>query len=242
MTSTSKHPFKPILLDLLRQASEDLETFVRDLSEAERAASGTPDHWSAKDHVAHMTFWRERLAANLAAILAGEAPPSSEPFLELNEQVFTQRRDTPWPDVLDASRQVDKRLAGEIGDLAEEDLVGFNRFTWQADQNPSDPLYGPILGSTYEHFRDHFAQYRLDRGDLEGATRIVELWTNRFVATAAPDDVRGHLLYNEACFYATHGQLDTARVTLEEALRLAPHLVEWSKSDPDLVALGDRLE
>ena len=237
MTSTRAHSFKPILLDLLRQGSEDLETFIRDLSEAERAAAGRPDLWAAKDHVAHMTFWRERLAAHLSIIRAGEAPPFSEAFLEINEQVFADRYDTPWPDVLDASRQVDQRLADEIGALAEEDLVGFNRFLWQADQNPSSPLYAQILGNTYEHFRDHFAQYRLDRGDLEGATRIFERWTDRFVATPAPDDAKGHVLYNEACFYAIHGQLDKARATVAVALRLAPHLVEWSKSDPDLVDL-----
>jgi hypothetical protein len=237
MTYVQEHPFKPILLDLLRQAGEDVETFVRNLSEAECAAVGTPDHWAAKDHMAHMTFWQERLTANLSAIRAGQAPPSSEPFLELNEQIFAERRDTPWPDVLNTFRQATARVSDEIGQLAEEDLVGLNRFAWQADQNPATPLYGQILGNTYEHFRDHLAQYRFDRGDLEGATRVVESWTDRFVATDAPEDARGTLLYNEACFYATHRQLDKARPTLEKALQLAPHLEEWSKSDIDLVGL-----
>jgi len=45
------------------------------------------------------------------------------------------------------------------------------------------------------------------------------------------------VLYNLACFYATHGQLVKAAGTLPEALRLAPRLEEWSRSDPDLTAL-----
>ena len=42
--------------------------------------------------------------------------------------------------------------------------------------------------------------------------------------TAAPDPVKGIVLYNLACFYATHGQLEKAAAMLPEALRLAPHL------------------
>jgi uncharacterized damage-inducible protein DinB len=49
--------------------------------------------------------------------------------------------------------------------------------------------------------------------------------------------MRGIVLYNLACFYATHAQLEKAAVALPEALRLAPHLREWSKSDPDLLLL-----
>lgn len=55
--------------------------------------------------------------------------------------------------------------------------------------------------------------------------------------TAAPDRMKGIVLYNLACFYATHGQVQKAAGTLPEALRLAPHLQEWSWSDPDLAAL-----
>jgi uncharacterized damage-inducible protein DinB len=45
------------------------------------------------------------------------------------------------------------------------------------------------------------------------------------------------VVYNMACFYATHGQLGKAAELLPEALRLAPQLKEWSMSDPDLAAL-----
>ena len=54
----AEHAFKPVLIDLLGQAQRDQEDFIAGLDAAERAAVGTPDHWTAKDHVAHMTFWR----------------------------------------------------------------------------------------------------------------------------------------------------------------------------------------
>ncbi len=49
-------PFKTILLDP-QQGHPDEEAFLQELNETERTAIGTPQHWSAKDHVAHLTFW-----------------------------------------------------------------------------------------------------------------------------------------------------------------------------------------
>src|SRR5215472_776290 len=94
-----EHTFKPVLIDLLRQAHRDQEDFVAGLDTAERAAVGTADHWSAKDHVAHMTFWRQCTVQKLAAILAHETPPLFEPFEAYNQRIFAERRDWPWPRV-----------------------------------------------------------------------------------------------------------------------------------------------
>ena len=52
-----------------------------------------------------------------------------------------------------------------------------------------------------------------------------------------PEVLKGIVLYNLACFYATHTQLEKASATLQQSLLLAPHLKEWSLSDPDLVVL-----
>ena len=73
--------FKPQLLDLLRQAQISQNAFFQLLPADELVISGTPDYWSAKDHVAHMTFWRQRLALRLQAIIRKETQPAapSEP-------------------------------------------------------------------------------------------------------------------------------------------------------------------
>ena len=46
--------------------------------------------------------------------------------------------------------------------------------------------------------------------------------------------MKGHILYNLACFYALHEQLEKAAFNLERALKLAPELKEWSLKDSDL--------
>lgn len=62
-------PVKTTLLDLLRQGHLDEEAFLQELDETERTAIGTPELWSAKDHIAHRTFWHQSLISNVTATL-----------------------------------------------------------------------------------------------------------------------------------------------------------------------------
>lgn len=228
------HPFKPILLDLLHQAHRDQDAFLQELNTAERAAIGTPEYWSAKDHVAHMTFWRQRLVLRLQAIIQKTPQPESENFEQLNPVIFEEQRYRPWPDILSESDHVYAELITLSDQLTEEDLTTFNRFAWIPN---GEPLYTAFMGSWYEHTQQHLAQYYLDRHNLPRAIRTYEVWARRVVEAEVPEVLKGIVLYNLACFYATHTQLEKASATLQQSLLLAPHLKEWSLSDPDLVVL-----
>src|SRR5579872_4875655 len=101
----TQHAFKPILLDLLRQAQISQNAFFQELAPAELAAIGTPEYWSAKDHVAHMTFWRQRLVLRLQTHIRQETQPQPDNFEQLNPVIFEEQRYRPWPDVLSESDQ-----------------------------------------------------------------------------------------------------------------------------------------
>ncbi|MDQ2716113.1 MAG: hypothetical protein M3Z08_14500 [Chloroflexota bacterium] len=60
---------KPMLLDLLDFTQITQHTLIAELDDAERTTSGTPIHWSARDHVAHLTFWKRHLVCQLHALL-----------------------------------------------------------------------------------------------------------------------------------------------------------------------------
>src|SRR6266849_8813461 len=88
-TSMTAQPFKTIVLDLLQQGHLDEEAFLQELGETERTAIGTPELWSAKDHVAHRTFWHQDLVLKLTALLQQqEVPPSEASEAQLNARVF----------------------------------------------------------------------------------------------------------------------------------------------------------
>src|SRR5260370_40299809 len=123
----TEHPFKPILLDLLRQAQISQNAFFQELTPAELAAIGTPVFWCAKDHVAHMTFWRQRLVFRLQAIIRQETQPESENFEQLNPVIFEEQRYRPWSDILSESDQVYAELITLSEQLTEDELTAFNR-------------------------------------------------------------------------------------------------------------------
>ncbi len=231
-------PFKTILLDLLQQGHLDEEAFLQELNETERTAIGTPEHWSAKDHVAHMTFWHQDLVLKLTAILQHqEVPPSEESEEQLNSMVFEEQQQHPWSDIHAESERVYAELITLTEQLSEEDLAASNRFTSISGERP---LYTAFLGRCYEHDQEHLAQYYLDRHDLPRAIKIREECANRVIAAEVPEWVKGSFLYNLACFYAQQNQLEKAAALLQEALTLTPRLKEQSKSDPELVALRDQ--
>ncbi len=228
-------PFKTIILDLLQQGHLDEEAFLQGLNEAERTAIGTPELWSAKDHIAHRTFWHQNLVLKLTAVLQHqELPPSEDNEELLNSTVFEKHRQRPWSDVHAESEQVYAELITLIEQLSEEDLTTSERFSAISGERP---LYPTFLGNCYEHDQEHIVQYYADRHDLPRAIEIREKCANRIMQSAVPEWIKGWFVYNLACFYARHDQLEKAATHLQKALTLAPDLKEQSLSDPELVAL-----
>ena len=230
----TQHAFKPLLLKLLRDAQISQNAFFQQLPLTELSVIGTPECWSAKDHVAHMTFWRQRLTPRLQAIIRQEPQPEQENFEELNPLIFEEHRYRPWSTLLFESDQAYAELIALVSHLTEEDLTAFHRFDWI---DGGMPLYTAFMGNCYEHTQIHLAQYLLDRNTLERALETYKGWTDRVVEARVPATLKGYMFYNLACFYATHNRIEQARPILQQAFTLYPATREFALTDPDLVAL-----
>lgn len=233
----TNHAFKPLLLDLLQQAQSHQNAFFQQLPPAELAASGTPECWSARDHVAHLTYWRQRLALHLQASIQGKPQPARENFEERNPLIFEEHRSRPWLALLSESDQAYAELIALVSHLSEEDLTAFQRFDW-VDEGM--PLYTSFMGNCYEHTQVHLAQYLLDRHDPNRALEIYEDWARRVVEVEVPEILKGYMFYNLACFYATHDRQEQAWPILQQAFTLYPATREFALTDSDLVALRPR--
>ncbi len=230
-------PLKTIVLDLLQQGHRDEAACLQELGETERTAMGTLERWSAKDHMAHRTFWHQDLIGKVTAIgTHQEVPPGEESDDQINAMVFEEQKLHPWSALHAESERVYAELIQLIEQLSEADLTAPNRF---ASITGGSPLYTAFLGSCYEHDQEHLAQYYSDRHDLPQAIQIRERCANRVLQAEVPQWVKGWFLYNLACFYAQQNQLEKAAARLQEAVAFAPRLKERSQSDPDLVALRD---
>lgn len=229
--------FATVLLRLLDVAHLDELAFVERLDAEEREAVGTPGRWSARDHIAHVAYWRQRLADRLEAELRGQPLPELESWETLNDKLFEERRRRSWPDVLADAERSHIALAACIERLNDEDLVTFGRFSWVDGQ----PLHDAVMGSAYEHLQLHLAQYHIERGNLPEARHIHERSAARVVDADTPPALEGLVLYNLACFHSLHGDLHDARVALDRALALYPtsRLAEFARTDPDLIPLRD---
>lgn len=228
------HSFKHFLLDLLHQAQISQNDFFHELPSTELHRIGEPDSWSAKDHVAHLTFWRQRLVLKLQAHLHQELQPKSEDFEQVNPIVFTENRYRLWSDILAESDHVYANLIALTEQLTEEDLITFNRFDWMHN---GEPLYTSLMGNCYEHTQIHLSYYLVDRHEFERAIDTYEVWADKIIKAEVPDPLKGNTLYNLACFYATHDRLEAAVPALHQAFMLHPVLREFARTDSDLVAL-----
>jgi hypothetical protein len=228
--------FSTVLLRLLDDARRDELAFIETLDESEHEAVGMPDRWSARDHVAHLGYWRQRLARRLEAALRQEPQPELEPWQTLNDKLFEERRHLSWPDVLASAERSHAALVECIERLTDEDLATLGRFEWVGDGRP---LHDAVMGSAYQHQELHLAQYHIERGNLAEARRIHERSVARVVEADVPPALKSLVLYNLACFHSLHGELEEARSGLERALALdqTPFLAEFARTDPDLAAL-----
>lgn len=228
---------KSRLLDLLARCRATEQTFIAQVSEAERTAFGTPDHWALKDHLAHLTFWRRHAAEHLTAAAHGEAPDIIEDFQPVNERTFARERLTLWDDVLADAQQAHAELAEAVRHASEEDLTNPNHFPWSPGQ--PEPLWWVVTGSGFEHPHEHYADLVMERGDLAGASEVRRAAVATLSELFPDSDRAAAALYNLGCFYAKTGQRAEAIAAVRESLRRAPQLVAWSKQDSDLDPLRD---
>ena len=62
---------KSQLRQLVEESHQRQLAQIGALTLAEREATGTPQHWSAKDTLAHVLYWKERLAERMEAVKSG---------------------------------------------------------------------------------------------------------------------------------------------------------------------------
>jgi tetratricopeptide (TPR) repeat protein len=226
------------LLDLVELSYQEKLSFVRDLSEAERAASGAPDRWSAKDLIAHVTTWEFRMMDNIEAARRGEPLPTRGDDDHENAQIFADHRDTSWAD---ARRMIDDayhRITEFVQAASETDLADTEKSPWQDKR----AIWRGIAGNTASHALLHLSQYYAEHGQRDRALRMQETVAEKIIALDDSPAGRGVAIYNLACFYAIAGYTQKAITRLAEALRLYPDLTDWSKQDPDFTSIRDEPE
>lgn len=206
------------------------------LSEVERSAAGTPERWSAKDILVNIMLWKELQTQKLAMAVRGEVPPEWRDGVvidSLNNQAREKYRDVPFEDVQREAVRVFATFMAQVESVSEEELSDPERYEWM----DGGALWHETLGNGLWHPFSQMVALSMQRDDRETAARLQEKLLAAARRANLPPDTVGVVLYNQTCFYATHGWPEKALELLPEALRMRPTLVEWSKHDSDLDGL-----
>ncbi|MGD0575433.1 MAG: ClbS/DfsB family four-helix bundle protein [Anaerolineales bacterium] len=221
-----------ILLLLAHCDGKEIE-FTRQLSEPERRKAGTPQAWSAKDLIAHISAWKEDMTTSIEAFREGRERERRADIDMINGRIFAENRDLPWEQVLDKRQETSGRLQQQVSLLEENKLREERQFGWPENR----PLWRHILGSGYSHPILHLAQFSIGAGRSKQAVDWMEATSEELEGVDPDPSWRGVVRYNRACVYALAGGTERALEELRLAFRLNSSLMEWSQQDTDLAPL-----
>ncbi len=217
------------IVELMERELAEEQTLVAGLTQEERDYLGSPERWSARNLLSHLSHWKQHQASNLMAVLQGGAPVRTDDFDAINDRILAETAGKPWQEILESASAAHSDLLSALHSIPVEWLASTGVFPWQEGR----PLWQLLVGEGYTHPIVHFCPFYLDSG--RGA-RAHELQSEQQRTLDLLDDSplwRGTARYNLACFHAITGDVEGAAEKLSEALQLRPDLLAWSKEDPD---------
>lgn len=227
---TDRSALRHSLVEGLRACRDAEREIFGALDPAVRDAPGPDGGWSPKDNLAHLSAWRRRQAAKMAALREGRPEPQlpSEDLDTTNAAFHAERADWPWDRVdADADGSADELIAEveAAGDDALED----------------HKVVGPIMGDGPEHDIAHLGSIAATVGLEDRVLALAELTRSLIDRGDWPDSSAAYARYNLACYHALGGRLDEARALLRQALPVNEDLRKHAPNDDDLIALRDEL-
>jgi tetratricopeptide (TPR) repeat protein len=228
MRTGKEQTMKRELTELLQKGHQVEREFIATLADQERNADGTFESWSAKDCIAHNSYWRKHHAEDVLAVLAGKTRTQPDDD-QINEEVYSRYKDQSWEDVDSLVDTGLKRMGEAIALISEDDLQRDDFYPWEQGV----PLWREIVGNIYTHPVIHLAEWHIKRGNPARAAEMYQEMTRQLISLDDGPAWQGTIRYNNACSFSLLGDKETAINELREALKLNPGLTEWSRQDPD---------
>jgi tetratricopeptide (TPR) repeat protein len=228
MRAGKEKTMKQELTELLEKGHQVEKDFIAALPDEERNADGTFERWTAKDSIAHNSYWRKQHAEDVLAVLAGKSPTQTDDD-QINEGVYSQYKDQTWDEVDRLVETGLERMGEALAALSEDDLQRSDFYPWEQGR----PLWREIVGNIYTHPILHLSDWHIKRGNATRAAEMYQEMTGQLTSLDDSPDWQGTIRYNNACSFSLLGDKETAISELREALKLNPGLTEWSKQDPD---------
>ena len=102
------------LLQLVEWTYREEQAFMENLSKEEQRETGTFEKWSARDIIAHNSFWKNRRLQDISLALNGGSPARIENYNEINKQVFEENKNKYWDEIKITQMMSRKILPGQL--------------------------------------------------------------------------------------------------------------------------------
>lgn len=215
------------------EAAQDQERVLAEL--CDDASAGIDGRWTAKDHVAHLSAWREHAARVLDGAVRGEEQPEDLDIDTQNARIHATYRDQCARDVLAAAHASYGLLLATI-DATTEAVLQRDR------KGRAGPVWRVVPGNGHAHVGQHVSQWQLEQGDENAAVQTAQ-WVHGLDRLFTDPQSQAVADYNLACFYARAGRAEDAIPLLRASLEKGDAgLKEWAREDPDLNGIRDRPE
>jgi hypothetical protein len=193
-------------------------------------APANPDgRWNAKDHLAHLSWWRRRSAQTLDSVrTGGELPPPVPDDDDVqNAVIYAEIRDQSAADVKADAEESWAALRAAVEESSEEDLAK------QLPSRPESQVWEAVPGAV-GHAGTHVWSWYLDIGD-EARAMDAARWSTEMEARffTKPEQLAVSR-YNLACVYGRLGKAHEALPLLRESFAARPDLIPHARKDSDL--------
>ena len=226
----SERTLRDRLLQTVESAREQERFFVE---HSDDQPSRVPGRWTAKDHVAHLTSWREHAADVLEAEHRGEEHVEDFDVDARNAETYARTNRMPARDVIDAQGRSYDRLVAAIAACSEDSLRA------QRQGRPG-PVWKVVPGNGHFHVGQHLMQWHLEQGDSEAAERAAD-WVHGLDLLFDDPRSQAEANYNLACFRVRFGHEDEAVELLRQSLETDDGALRaWAREDGDLASLRSR--
>jgi tetratricopeptide (TPR) repeat protein len=219
------------LLILQAKAQVALEVAISGLSETERKVIGTPQRWSTKDLLAHISNWWRIQGERFAQVAQGNSAVDFAWSDETNATLFITSAHYSWEEVITEMRRSSVLWQAAVKNLKLEHLL----LQDPHEEGNGQRLWRLVLANGYLHPLLHLTEHYLEQGKLVQATQIQKEMAAQILASLPQAANLAH--YNLACFYAQTGREEQAVTELQRAFALDSTLKSLAWQDKDFAPL-----
>lgn len=165
MSSEQEQPrTRAELIDRMERSRQALERSFSQLTDEQIDAPSSSDHWSIKNHLAHIAAWEAGSAALLRKQPRWIAMGIEQQLLwgddedAINEAIYQRWKNQPLAEVRAVFDAAHNGMIAALNDLSSDDDL-LRSYSYFQPEHPGDddgsPIVENVAGNSYEHYDEH---------------------------------------------------------------------------------------